>query len=171
MILAVDVDYRKTAAHIAGVAFSAWNDATPESIHTSTLDGIEDYEPGAFFRRELPCILKLLRDHKLAPEWIVVDGFVHLDRNGEPGLGKYLYDVLGGRVRVIGVAKRARANTPESWAVYRGKSGRPLYVTAEGVSFKTAQEHIAGMSGQFRLPDLLRMADQACREWPGAKLE
>jgi len=58
MKLAIDVDYKNDFAHIAGVAFAAWEDAEPSAIYSSELSDIEAYEPGYFFKRELPCILK-----------------------------------------------------------------------------------------------------------------
>ena len=163
MKLAIDVDYNNNAAHIAGVAFTAWKDAEPSAIYTSELSGIEAYEPGNFFKRELPCILKLLQEHRLTPEYIIIDGFVYLDVYNEPGLGKHLHDTLNGASAIIGVAKRPFKSTPESCEVYRGQSSKPLYITAEGVASDDAKAHIASMHGEYRIPDLLKMADRLCR--------
>ena len=163
MKLAIDVDYNNDTAHIAGVAFSAWEDVEPSAIYTSELKDVEAYESGMFFKRELPCILKLLQEHRLTPEYIIIDGFVYLDGYKEPGLGKYLHDALNGAFAIIGVAKRPFKNTPESCEVYRGQSSKPLYVTSEGIAADTAKEYIATMHGGFRVPDLLKMADQLCR--------
>ena len=163
MILAVDVDYRDGIAHIAGVAFTDWSDVEPSATYTSELSGIEAYEPGNFFKRELPCILKLLEEHELAPECIIIDGFVYLDGEKEQGLGKHLYDALDDKAVIIGVAKRRFNTTPESCEVYRGQSSKPLYVTAEGVAVDVAKAHIASMHGEYRIPDLLKMADRLCR--------
>jgi len=163
MKLAVDVDYENDAAHIAGVAFSAWEDAEPSAIYTSDLSGIEAYEPGSFFKRELPCILKLLHEHELTPECIVIDGFVYLDGEKDAGLGKHLYDALDGKSSIIGVTKRPFKNTPESCKVYRGQSSQPLYVTSEGMAADAAKAYITSMHGKYRIPDLLKKADQVCR--------
>jgi deoxyribonuclease V len=163
MILAVDVDYKNNTANIGGVTFSAWQDTEPAALYSSTLDDIEEYEPGAFFKRELPCILKLLEEHKLTPDCIIVDGFVYLDGHEKPGLGKHLYDALDGKTTVIGVAKQSFKDIPEYCAIYRGVSTKPLYVTAEGLTLDAAKELISSMHGAFRIPKLLKMADQLCR--------
>ncbi len=163
-MLAVDVDYKNNIAHIAGVAFSDWQDTAPVAIYTSSMTNIADYEPGAFFRRELPCILKLLREHKLAPDCIVIDGFVYLDGQEKPGLGKHLHDALSGQTKVIGVAKRPFVNIPASCEIFRGQSLRPLYITAAGLSLELAKRSVSIMHGKYRLPDLLRKADQVCRQ-------
>ncbi len=165
MILAIDVDYRNTNAHIAGVAFSSWKDEKPSAIYSSSLSNIEAYEPGRFFKRELPCILKLLEEHKLNPEYIVIDGFVYLDGDKEPGLGKHLYDALGGKTMIIGVAKRPFKNTSETCEIFRGESHKALYVTAEGITRDAAKLLIVSMHGKYRIPELLKKADQLCREW------
>ena len=106
MILAVDVDYRGTTASVAGIAFQHWQDSEPTSIYQSQVDNIADYVPGSFYKRELPCILTLLREHDLKPDVIMIDGYVYLDGKHQPGLGKHLYDALDGRTIIIGVAKK-----------------------------------------------------------------
>ena len=163
MKLAVDVDYQNDTAHIAGVAFSDWTDAESLAIYTSSLSGVQAYEPGNFFKRELSCILKLLEEHELKPECIIIDGFVYLDGKKEAGLGKYLYDALDGKSSIIGVAKRRFKTTPESCEVYRGQSRKSLYVSSEGLPPDTAKEHITSMHGSYRIPDLLKKADRVCR--------
>ena len=163
MKLAVDVDYQDDTAQIAGVAFNDWTDAESLAIYTSSLSDVQAYEPGYFYKRELPCILKLLEEHELNPDCIIIDGFVYLDGKKEAGLGKYLYDALNGKSSIIGVAKRRFRNTPESCEVYRGQSSKSLYVTSEGLPPDTAKEHIASMHGSYRIPDLLKKADQVCR--------
>ncbi len=165
MILVVDVDYRGERAFVAGVGLNGWTDSIQAYIYTTTVTGIEAYLPGQFFRRELPCILKLLQQHSLSPEQIVVDGYVYLGGEQQPGLGQHLYDALGAKVKVIGVAKESFKNTPAYCEVYRGKSNKPLYVTAAGIDLEQAKECIASMYGRFRVPALLKKADQVCRNW------
>jgi deoxyribonuclease V len=163
MILAVDVDYKNDSAHIGGIAFSTWQDSEPLATYSSTLDDIEEYEPGAFFKRELPCILKLLQEHNLTPDCIIVDGFVYLGGHEKPGLGKHLYDALDGNTTIIGVAKQSFKDTPDCCAVCRGESRKPLYVTVEGLTLDEAKELISTMHGEYRIPKLLKLADQLCR--------
>jgi deoxyinosine 3'endonuclease (endonuclease V) len=59
MILAVDVHYKGQKALVAGVLFENWDDDYPCEIFMSTFSNIEKYEPGQFYKRELPCILRL----------------------------------------------------------------------------------------------------------------
>jgi len=51
----------------------------------------------------------------------------------------------------------------ELFALYRGQSRNPLYVTAEGIELPRAREAVAGMHGEHRQPTLLKLADQVCR--------
>ena len=150
MILAVDVYYRSASACIGGVAFSAWSQEVPDRELTSTMNRIEDYQSGQFYKRELPCILKLLRDHRLHPKTIIVDGFVFLDGHTRPGLGKYLYDQLDQKIPVIGVAKRPFSEIPAACQVFRGASAQPLYVTSVGFPVEQAKRNIVQMHGDFQ---------------------
>ncbi len=133
MKLAVDVHYRSKTAVAGGVAFRDWCDSRETALYRSRCREPVSYVPGCFFRRELPCILHLLDEHALTPDTIVVDGFVYLDGERVPGLGKYLFDALGKRSPVIGVAKGKYVTAPDSLSVFRGKSRRPLYVTSVGI--------------------------------------
>ncbi|MDI3314894.1 MAG: hypothetical protein QJR12_11665 [Mycobacterium sp.] len=47
--------------------------------------------------------------------------------------------------------------------VHRGASSRPLFVTAAGTSVLEAAEIVGGMHDRYRLPTLLRRADQLAR--------
>ena len=116
-----------------------------------------------FFKRELPCILKLLNEIEYKPSCIVVDGYVFLDGISQPGLGKYLYDALDKEIPVIGVAKRSFAKISDEFALLRGDSQKALYITAAGIDQALAKEYIASMYGKHRNPSLLKKADQVCR--------
>jgi deoxyribonuclease V len=86
MIACLDVDYQKTMAMAAGLAFRDWPDASPAAQCVVPVSAIRPYESGGFFKRKLPCLLAVLR--KLpAVKVIVVDGYVWLDDAGMPGLG------------------------------------------------------------------------------------
>lgn len=164
MILAIDVDYDDTTATVAGILFEDWKDEKFETIFKSTIKNIEEYVPGQFYKRELPCILRLIEEHDISPNIIVIDGHVYLDENGKPGLGKYLYEALDSKVSVIGVAKKAFFTSSKDFEVYRGESQKPLFVTSEGIDIKEAKLAIASMHGKHRNPTLLKLADQKCRE-------
>lgn len=167
MILAIDVHYHHHSARIAGVAFEGWEDELPSGEYLSNREGVADYQPGMFFLRELPCILQLLEEHSLTPDIIIVDGYVYLDGISKPGLGKYLFDAMQGEVAVIGVAKRAFKGISRKFAVYRGSSKNPLYVTGEGIELSVAKAAIKRMQGKYRMPDLLKRVDRLCREKQG----
>lgn len=159
--LAIDVDYRGSTAYIAGVMFS--DDENITRSYKSTMENVQEYVSGEFYKRELPCIIKLLDDHKLRPDCIIIDGFVYLE-NGKPGLGKYLYDALKNEVDVIGVAKNPRKHTAERYKVLRGKSANPLYVTSAGIELEPAKNLIKNMGGRYRIPAILKMTDTLSRE-------
>jgi deoxyribonuclease V len=164
MILAIDVHYTESGAIAAGVCFDDWRDAQPSRTCISRFDAVAPYEPGAFYRRELPCLLGLLREHDLHPALIVVDGHVFLDDHGRPGLGKHLYDALDGHVPVVGVAKTAFVGIGADHEVLRSDSTRPLYVSAAGLALADAKAHVLAMHGEHRLPTLLKAVDRACRD-------
>lgn len=164
MIVAVDVYYQDKNALAAGVLFNDWGDCEPTDKLVAQISNIESYIPGEFYHRELPCILALLDQLNKLPDYIVVDGYVYLGENKKPGLGKYLYDALHGYTAVIGVAKTLFFNTPSETAIYRGTSKRPLYVTSVGIADRLAKQYILKMCGDNRIPILLKIVDQICRQ-------
>jgi deoxyribonuclease V len=164
MILAADVDYRDDEAVIAGVLFESWNAASCSAICKTKCINIAAYEPGKFFKRELPCILQLIEEHALQPDVIVIDGYVYLDGISKPGLGKYIYDALDRKVPVIGVAKNPFNQIDSVFSILRGNSTKPLFVTCEGYNLEEAKRNIISMHGQYRIPTLLKLADSICRE-------
>jgi deoxyribonuclease V len=123
------------------------------------IQGVQPYEPGQFFRRELPCLLSVLR--KLPPvEVVIIDGYVWLGGSDMPGLGAHLYQALGGRTAVIGVAKTIFKGAEAVCEVFRGKSKRPLFITVAGMSQECAAEHVRSMHGPYRIPTLLKRVDE-----------
>ncbi len=159
MIAALDVRYDNAAATGFGAAivFEHWDDAKPAAEYTATFSHVEPYVPGQFFKRELPCLLELLKKVGEPLSTIIVDGFVSL--GDKPGLGMHLWEALGRRVPVIGVAKNHfRYATPV--AVLRGSSKRPLFVTAGGIEPSSAGEAIRKMHGFNRIPTLLKWVDR-----------
>lgn len=163
MILATDVHYHEQGATAAGVLFNDWQDTEPQQVLVAEIAEVAEYIPGQFYRRELPCLLALLKQLENVPDCIVIDGFVYLDAQNRAGLGKHLYDALAGEVVVIGVAKSAFRDSPTETALLRGDSQKPLYVTAAGIPLAQAKQHIATMHGAFRLPTLLKQVDRVCR--------
>ncbi len=164
MILATDVHYSEQGeALAAGVLFEDWLAAQPSMEMTVPIASVEPYQPGAFYKRELPCLIQLIDALDGAANTIIVDGFVSLGADDKPGLGMHLYRELGGNVAIIGVAKSPFKDTPADWALYRGESKNPLYVSAVGMNLEEAKQCILAMSGKHRLPVLLKRVDQLCR--------
>ena len=162
MILAFDTYYYDDKAKTVCLAFEQWTDDKATAIYTEILDHIAEYVPGEFYKRELPCILSLLKtiDCSLV-ETIIVDGFVYLDDDNKLGLGGHLYHALDAKIPVIGVAKTNFATIVNNKRpVERGISKSPLYITAIGTDLNQAAEHIATMHGEFRLPTLLKEMDR-----------
>ena len=159
-IVCVDVDYRPACAVAAAVWFRGWDAATPDSETTCVVRGVPDYEPGAFFRRELPCLLAVL---PLSPaaDIVIVDGYAWLGP-GRPGLGAHLFDALGRTTPVVGVAK-TRFRSADAVPVVRGASTSPLFVTAAGCDAHEAAALVRSMAGPYRVPDLLTRADRLAR--------
>ncbi|WP_236021588.1 endonuclease V [Geomesophilobacter sediminis] len=164
MILSVDVYYQNSRASVAGVSFLNWEDSDADGIFRTVLDPVAEYQPGQFYLRELPCILKLIEEHDLHPDVVIVDGYVYLDGHHRPGLGKHLFDALGGKVVVVGVAKRHFQGVPAEYEVFRGGSRRPLYVTSAGMPLEAAKAAVLSLHGKYRVPTLLKKADQLCRQ-------
>lgn len=163
MILAVDVHYEGSTAIVAGIAFNSWLDSKPEISYKSSVKDVLEYNSGAFYKREMPCILALLEEHKLVPNTIVIDGHVYLDDSKKPGLGKYLYDHFQGSLNVVGVAKKGFIGLGDDHKVLRGNSQKPLYITSAGLDLLKVKRDIINMHGEYRIPTILKLADSMCR--------
>lgn len=165
MILAFDTFYFDKQAKTICIAFENWHAETYE-VYSEIRTEIADYEPGAFYKRELPCILSLLRQISLETvTTIVVDGYVFLDDSGKPGLGSHLYRALEEKIPIIGVAKTRFASIEIlQRVVYRGASKNPLYVTAIGLNPDEAAESIQNMQGDYRIPTLFRQLDSLTKD-------
>lgn len=165
--LAIDVHYEGETAFVAGITFSEPTQKEPDHIYYSELEVPGEYESGEFYKRELPCIIKLIEENNLFPSVVIIDGFTYLDSQHSVGLGARLESYFsdeGKDVGVIGVAKNSRKDTPQSWEVLRGSSAKPLYVKAAGMNDDVARKIISEMHGDFRHPTLLKLVDQLCRE-------
>ena len=162
MIACVDVDYRETGAVAACLCFQAWGDVTSVSETVIEIRDVAPYQSGQFFRRELPCILAVLKSLPESPQVIIVDGYVWLGVR-HPGLGAHLYEALGRRVAVIGVAKTRFVRAEPAELILRGRSRCRLYVTAAGMDLAEAAGHIQAMHGPYRIPTLLKRVDQLSR--------
>lgn len=165
MVLATDVYYKDNYAKTVGVLFD-WDDTVSNQAIVEVLNDVEEYVPGEFYRRELPCILKLLEKTDLTLiDVIVVDGHVYTDNNGQFGLGGKLWEALQGRLPVIGVAKTSFLKNKETvMELRRGKSGKPLYISAIGIELDRAVIFVKQMHGNYRMPDILKKLDGLTKE-------
>jgi deoxyribonuclease V len=161
MIAAFDVHYQpEGSASGAAVLFAGYSAKSPAAEITCRLPDAAEYVPGDFYRRELPCILKLYERIGAAPEEIVIDGYAMI--GDRPGLGRHLFEALDGAIPVIGVAKTRFEDAP-GIEILRGGSVRPLYITAAGIDPREAAERIRTMHGPHRIPTLLKRVDLLAR--------
>lgn len=164
MIAFVDVDYRQDEAAAACVLSADWNDEVAARELVERISGVEPYVPGQFYKRELPCLLAVLARAGEPFDVVVIDGYVWLTDERQPGLGGHLYEALGKKVPVVGVAKTQFRSARRSVAVVRGESStKPLFVTAAGMEVEDAAARVRGMHGPHRMPTLLRRVDALCR--------
>lgn len=164
-LVAIDVHYDgDESAMAAAVMFDHWQSKEPSGTLTKRVSPIAPYEPGAFYKRELPCILALLEQLDEAPYVLIIDGYVTLGADARDGLGMHLFRALDESIPVIGVAKTKFEGTPKNAELLRGESKQPLYITAAGVSQDSAKAFIRWMDGPHRMPKLLTMADRLARD-------
>jgi deoxyribonuclease V len=160
-VLALDVAYSSSKAYSVGVVFS--NFGVDEILwYTSEVELLQEYVPGEFYKRELPSLLKVIEQVQLSEiDFIIIDGYVFLDDFDKKGLGAHLFETIEEKVPIIGVAKsKFYNNTKNVLEVFRGKSTRPLYVTSIGMDIELAASFITNLSGEFRIPDILKKLDQ-----------
>jgi deoxyribonuclease V len=162
LIACLDVDYRGDCAVAAAVVIERWEDERAATENVARIAEVAAYEPGAFYLRELPCLLEVLRPLRDVGT-IVIDGYVWLATD-RPGLGARLFDALGGRVPIVGVAKTSFHANDAAVEVTRGTSARPLYVTAQGTSVADAAERVRRMHGPHRIPTILARVDRLARD-------
>jgi deoxyribonuclease V len=148
MILAIDVFYKENSAKTVGVLFE-WGDEYPAEIIIEHLANIEEYIPGEFYKRELPCILKVLEKVNLNQiDAIIIDGYVYVNNEMDHGLGGKLWEALNGTLPIIGVAKTSfYSNQDTVIKVKRGQSNNPLYVSSIGIELEQAALFVQNMKG------------------------
>lgn len=158
----------QTFANVAGIRFSGGINNEIYSEHSMIVENVAPYESGQFYKREMPCLLALIEkinQTKLPYQIIIIDGYVHL-ADDKAGLGKHLYDNLTDKKPIIGIAKNAFAGMGEEFAVYRGESKHPLYVTSQGIELVLAKDWVKHLQGKFRLPDIINQVDKLSRKLP-----
>jgi deoxyribonuclease V len=158
MYLAVDVQYGDTA-HIAGVVFRRWDDEYAHTIYNTHLVSYEIYEPGKFWKRELPCIQYLLEFVREPITAIIVDAHCWL-RQDEPGMGEHLYRATG--IPVIGIAKNQYCENGVAKPVFRNNTAKPLWVSSSGCDIDP--QSVKHLWGPYRIPKMLKLADSQSRK-------
>jgi len=160
----LDVSYASDVAGVACLLADAWTTATPAMEVSKRLAcAPAEYAPGEFYKRELPLLRAVIDDLTPLPAMLVIDGYVWLGANNTPGLGAHLFQALHATTPIVGVAKTRYRNDTWSEQVYRGKSRRPLYVTAAGVEIAKAAVLVSSMHGKHRIPTLLQQVDRLAR--------
>lgn len=163
MKLAIAVHFDGTQAQAAAVAFDAWDAPEAAKTYLSRIAQVEKAPRGELDLRELPCVMQLLREHRLEPELVLIDGFVHLDADETPGVGHHLFHALGGVTPVIGVSKTSRPGLPAQFEVMREEEARPLTVTCAGVDIGAAKVRVRAMHGRKRVPTLMKLVARLAR--------
>ncbi len=156
LVVAVHVEGARAVA--AAVAFEAWDASEATKTYLSHIAHVEKPERGALDLRELPCVMQLLREHQLTPELIVIEGFVHLDGDDTPGLGRHLFQALGEQVAVVGVSKKRLPGLSAQYEVEREEESPPLVVTSAGIDIGAAKVRLRSMHGRKRVPTLMKLA-------------
>ena len=94
---------------------------------------------------------------------ILVDGYADFGTE-QASLGTYVFEKY--HIPVIGIAKnRFQSCLLQDTEVYRGSSQKPLFVTCKGMEPERAKEIVRNMAGAFRIPILVKKADQYARDW------
>jgi deoxyribonuclease V len=163
-IACVDVAYGDTAAAVAGAVAQGWDAGSASQMLVRRFEGPPaGYEPGAFYRRELPLLLPVVAELATSIDVIIIDGYVWLE-DDRLGLGGHLFASLGCRIPVIGVAKTRYRNDTWSIPVLRGTSRQALFVTSTGIQVTEAAHCVRRMHGDHRIPTILTLVDRAARD-------
>jgi deoxyribonuclease V len=163
MKAALDVHYESDRSIAACVVFNHWLDSEPAELIRVVVPSASQYFAGRFYERELPCLMSVLQriDHEF--DTIIIDGYVHFRADEGKGLGVHLFESLSYSPVVVGVAKNPLKVADNFVPINRGKSKRPLFVSAIGCSVEQAARSILSMHGPYRIPTLLKLADHHAR--------
>ncbi len=160
MKLVMDFHIDGDTARVAAVAFDDWGAPEGTRHYSLQVAHVEKPAKGELDLRALPWFVQLLEANGLQPEAIVLDGFVHLDAQDTPGLGRRLFDTLAGRAAVIGVSKSVfkGSDTPDQFCIFREDETPPLVVTCAGIDLGAAKARVRMMHGRKRVPTLMKLA-------------
>lgn len=181
LVAGVDVAYDEKSEKLFAAVIVLDADSL-DIVETSIAEDISQfsYIPGLFSFRELPSVIKALKQLKATPDLIVCDGqgIAHPRRFGlachlgvlfdiptigcgktrfigthvEPGVKRGDYAPLLDNEEIIGNVLRTQDNI------------KPVYVSiGHKICLQTACEWVLKLSKHYRLPETTRMADQAVR--------
>lgn len=145
---------------MACILFRDWTDSKGIRQFTVQVKDVAPYEPGAFYKRELPCLMAALAKVTEPLDCVVIDGNVWLD-DGKHGLGAHLFDAI--QKPVVGIAKTSFKGSLFAQHVLRGQSKVPLFVTAAGMDPVLAARYVTSMHGDYRVPTMVKLVDRLCR--------
>jgi deoxyribonuclease V len=161
----IDVDYRDNNTAIASAII--FNDCKTDDVintYSVSVENILPYESGSFYKRELPCILKVLGVITEFIDLIIIDGYVSLGDENNKGLGEHLSGAIHEKIPIIGIAKNKFQGISDDHEIFRGVSKKPLFITVIDYDLKNAKEMVISMHGENRLPTFVKMVDKLCRE-------
>ncbi len=161
-VACLDVYYYENHAKSCCIVFENGNVERIISEYCEIVTPIHEYIPGEFYKRELPCLLRVIEKVQETIDLLIIDSFVWLG-NGKKGLGVYLFEVLEKKIPVIGVAKTYFKDCNEYLEVYRGRSNKPLYISSIGIDLNDSAKLVKSLKGDHRIPDLLKRVDQLTR--------
>lgn len=164
MMVCLDAHYRGPIACAAAVVFDDWSAVKPTRWYSTIVKSDVGYEPGRFYLRELAPILTVIKQIMEPIHIFIIDGYCYLSEDFIPGLGSHLYSAIQESSSVIGVAKNRFKDSRHAEKLFRGDSSRALFITSLGLDPKIAASKIALMAGPYRIPLILKMADQFARE-------
>lgn len=167
--LILDVCYQniddKVQAKVAGIRFTGIENHIILNEYSIIVDDVDSYQSGKFYKREMPCLMALIEKIKDPFDVIIIDGYVYLDGVEKWGLGRYLYNNLPVKKPIIGIAKNHFYGISQDYAVYRGKSKNPLYVTCMDFNIFIAKNLVKNLQGYYRMPDIVQNTDKLSREY------
>jgi deoxyribonuclease V len=182
VLLVLDIQYEGDIASIGGVLGNVRGEV--EQVFTAQMMTDIPYAPGFFCFREGPPLFKfwqkLIQENYPPPNLIILDGhgIAHPRK-----FGVACWVGLHTQTPCIGCAKESllkfEGELPENqgtslpiylnnevvgWALRTQKGIKPIFASVGyAISSTTAREIILGLKAEYRLPDILRLADQAAR--------
>lgn len=169
--IAVDSYYYSDWCYTVGIIFDDYQQEEPTKIISCYTRQYKQYNAGMFHQRELPGILKLLKQVDLSEfDTIIVDAnvFIYKNNTTHDGLGKHLYDAiykLCEGINIIGVCKSLYGDDEAYVKVFRGRSKKPLYITSYNIDTNVCAEYIKHMKGSHRIPRLLKILDDETKKF------